>query len=523
MAVDPQDFLKPSFIIGLIKKWRWLIIVPLFATIAVGIILAIKLPKVYEASTLILVQSQKVPTAYVRSLITDDIDERMSSLQHQILSRSNLEKIIHNLNLYESGEKTGMFMEDKINALRKNIQVRTTRSPGRRGETNSLRISHRGENPKMVMQVTNALASGFIDENLKVREAAAIGTSDFLDSELNIMRTRLEKKEKEIEIFRTRYMGELPEQLETNLRILDRLQEQLISSQENLRSALGRLAIAQNQASTGLLQAGAPSGAATAEPNPLDINALKTELARIQSRYTERHPDVVKLKKRIKDLEQSDGASSSTAAAASLPREPFQVTELRNEIQYIRNTIERTSADIRRHEKLVESTPKREQELQALKRDYEDLQTSYSSLLNRKLEAEIALNMEMKQKGEQFQIIDRARLPARPIRPNMPQLLLMTIAAGCGLGCGLIFLAEFILNNSFRSPKDVDEILQLPTLTVIPFIESKRDRILGIVNNAGTFISISATCVLFAIFASITLLGVESTKKFIQAGKSALF
>ena len=108
---------------------------------------------------------------------------------------------------------------------------------------------------------------------------------------------------------------------------------------------------------------------------------------------------------------------------------------------------------LKEYQQRVERTPKREQELMTLKRDYENTQESYNSLLNRKLEAEIAVNMEKKQKGEQFRIIDRAALPRKPVSPDMRKLFLLSMAAGLGLGGGLIFLLDF-LNPSLKQPKD---------------------------------------------------------------------
>jgi polysaccharide chain length determinant protein (PEP-CTERM system associated) len=328
-----------------------------------------------------------------------------------------------------------MFMEDKVNALREDINVQVTQS---RRETNSFAIKYRGKEPEIVMNVTNTLATYFIDENLKARESQAIGTSDFLEAELVSMRGKLEEQEKALEAFRTSNMGELPEQLETNLRVLDRLQEQLTERQQSLGEARSRLALLRNQSSAGLLADQAAGGAGPREPDPLNPAALKAELARLQSRYTDKHPDIIKIKQQIKELEESEASSVNQTSTAS--REPIQISDARREIDNILADIARIQSEIAYYERRVESTPKREQELMALQRDYENLQESYSSLLNRKLEADISVNMERKQKGEQFRVLDRARLPKRPVEPNMQMLFLITVVAGIGIGGGLIFL-----------------------------------------------------------------------------------
>ena len=340
----------------------------------------------------------------------------------------------------------------------------------------------------------------------------SIGTSAFLEAELDAMRLRLEAQERSLESFRTIHMGELPEQLETNLRILDRLQEQLTERQESLRDARSRLDMLRNQASAGLLPSQSTAGgtaAASAEPDPLNPEALRTELTRLQSRYTDKHPDIIKIKKQLEELE-GRGAAVEEAETPAPSREPVQITEVRREIENISADIGRIQSEIYAYERRVEATPKREQELMSLQRDYENLQTSYSSLLNRKLEADISVNMERKQKGEQFRILDPARPPQRPVKPDMQLLFLMTLAGGLGLGGGLVFLLEY-MNAGFRSPKEVERTLGLPTIALIPFIEDRKARLLKTFNWAATGVAVVTAGLLFVVFAALALKGVDAT------------
>jgi uncharacterized protein involved in exopolysaccharide biosynthesis len=212
----------------------------------VGIVLSVKLPRIYEASTLILIQPQKVPQNYVQSIVTSDPGERISTLSQQILSRTNLEKIIEEFQLYKGPEFENLYVEDKINSLRRNISVSV--SNDKRRESDAFTISYQGKDPQRVMRITNTLSTFFIDENLRLREAQAVGTSDFLDDELSVMKKRLEAVETQLKNYREAYMGELPEQLDSNLRILDRLQEHLGESQQSLSDAKIRLATLQNEA-----------------------------------------------------------------------------------------------------------------------------------------------------------------------------------------------------------------------------------------------------------------------------------
>ena len=201
---DKTDHLNIKYYLALVLKYRWLLIIPFCIAMVAGMFQAIKLPKIYEAKTLILVMPQRVPSNFVQSIVTTDLESRISTISEQILSRSNLEKIIEKYDLFSDPKYSGMFLEDKVNALRKSIEVKVNKN--RRG-SNAFSISFRGSQPKTVMDVTNRLAGSFIDENLRVREAQAVGTSDFLADELKTKRQRLEDVEKKLREYRRQYMG----------------------------------------------------------------------------------------------------------------------------------------------------------------------------------------------------------------------------------------------------------------------------------------------------------------------------
>jgi hypothetical protein len=163
----------------------------------------------------------------------------------------------------------------------------------------------------------------------------------------------------------------------------------------------------------------------------------------------------------------------------------------------------------------VERTPKREEELLALNRDYNNIQGSYNSLLNRKLEAEISLNMEKKQKGEQFRVIDPARLPRKPVSPDLRKLFMMVMAVGLGLGAGLIFLLDFF-NSSLKDPEKFEDDLGLAVLATIPKVYQKKDFRLKRLNQAMTALSLVVAACLLAGFATLVFHGVEPTMEIVR-------
>jgi uncharacterized protein involved in exopolysaccharide biosynthesis len=321
-------------------------------------------------------------------------------------------------------------------------------------------------------------------------------------------------------------MGELPEQLDANLRMLGRLQSQLNQREKTLRDERSRLSVIENQIEENrkILAENRLTGTVSDDGDEVSLELLKAQLATLKSNYTDRHPDVIKLKARIADLEANYKAgepSSSGEPRANVRGAPAlqrvsntlnglmrQRGKLNDEIKNITFEITELKQQLKEYQQRVERTPKREQELMTFKRDYANTQESYNSLLNRKLEAEIAVNMEKKQKGEQFRIIDRAALPRKPVSEHMKKLFLLSVTAGLGLGGGLIFLLDF-LNPSLKQPKDYEADLGLMVLATIPKLLSPKDKILRRFNRGLTAVSLIFAAALTAGFGLMILKGVD--------------
>lgn len=488
-----HDYLE----IGLRRKWY--IIIPLVVSILISFGVCKYLPKVYRATTLILVQPQSVPENYVRPTITDTVINRLNTIGQEIMSRTRLEKVIEEFNLYKDLRKK-FPMEEAVEAMRKAIEVKVQEEKKERTR-NSFTISFEGEDPKTVMMVTNKLASLFIEENLKVRELQAGGTSEFINKELLTMEDRLKHKDQEIRVFKERNMGQLPQQLDANLRILEQLQQQLRTASEKIRAAEDRTIIFQGQLEQvkkleprgdSLSNQEASNTSRLREDPVAQLNALKRELASMQTRLKETHPDVIDLKKKIATFEsQVEGRSKSpqedekiTTKSLPPPRldsdtERFyrQLTEQYNsallEAKRLKEEEKALKEQMNLYQRRIEDTPKREQELMLLTRDYELLKTNYQSLLDKNLQAQMAENLERKQKGEQFKILDPAVLPEKPIKPDQNKILLIGGLLGMVLGIGLTWVRESS-DKSFRTVSDLEEYLGIPVLATIPNLKEEK-------------------------------------------------
>lgn len=518
--------ITPDFVIDILLRRRWYLIIPFVLCMVAGIFFSLWAPKLYKASTLILIEPQRVPENFVQSIVNIDMSARVQQISQQVRSRTNIERIIRDFDLFS--DNADMFIEDKIKKIREQIvvEVAHVRSGLRRGGevVTSFSISYQSENPEKTMNIANALSSYLINEDLKTRESQAVGTSEFLNDELNATRSRLMEVEGRIETYKKKHLGELPEQLESNLSMLERLQEQLSDRLQNIREGRNRLTVLDQVIATPapVTQTSGTDQSTFGESS--DLNVLKEQLSVLTNKYTDRHPDVVKVKKMIAELERQqsihvgstdDAPSSQTATRPNFRDENYRQ---RQETKLSVDRMEVEAAELRRdiafYKNRIEATPQREQELASLQRDYLNIQNSYNSLLERKLEADIAVNMEREQKGAQFEVLDSAALPQRPISPDMRKLFILFFAAGIGIGGGIIFILEF-LDTSFRRTEDV-EALDVSILATIPVIRSRKDVILKRVNQALSIVSVLISVVLFFGFALLSLLGEETVMEFVN-------
>ncbi|WP_462271389.1 GumC family protein [Desulfobacter sp.] len=535
-----QTQIKPDYIIDALIRGRWFLIVPLCISLTLGLGMTLTADKSYQASTLILVQPQRVPTSYIRSVVSSDINQRISTISQQVLSRSNLEQIIDQFGLYE--DSSGMYQEEKIDGLRKRIKVKTERA---RHGAESFSISFTGSEPQRVMRISNTLASYFMDENLKVREAQAIGTSEFLDSELEKTKKRLEEKEQKLAAFRAKYLGGLPDELETNLRTLDRMQKQVTDKSQLLREINNSISQLDSQISS---MAATNDGFGMGddfqsfdfdefeEEEDSELQAAQAKYEALLLRYTEKHPDVKKLKRTIDKLKENLEAEEELEAVEEAEQPPAELEEdilpgmgwdpvaplkaqraqLVIEAKNIQAEVSAIQEKMKIYQQRVEDTPKRELELQSLKRDYGNIQNVYNSLLDRKLEAELSVNMEKKQKGEQFRILDYARLPEKPISPNVKMMFLLSIAGGLGLGGGVLFLKELLSFSVIRRDDQIETELGLPILASIPPLEKPGAKTKQKIEWIMFICCCSYSAIFLAFFAILNHKGLDRTLNFIK-------
>jgi polysaccharide chain length determinant protein (PEP-CTERM system associated) len=515
----PGKKYTPEDVMAILRRRFWWLLVPLAVAIAIGAVVARVLPDLYRSETLILVVPQRVPESYVRSTVTTRIEDRLQSISQQILSRTRLERIISDFNLYADELRRGP-MEDVVERMRSEfIDIRVQRG-------DAFTVSFIGRDPRTVMQVTDRLASFFIEESLRDRQVLAEGTNQFLESQLEDARRRLLEQEQRLVEFRRRHDGELPSQVETNLRAVGSIQVQMQSVLQQIdRDQERRIVLERELAELAELQAQVPQPAAV-PPTPAtapgaeivpppgstseQVRVARQNLEAARLRLKPEHPDILRLQRIVRDLQAKLEAEQlevplSAAAPRPSPTEEVRVRrekELRDELDRIDRDIvqmreeeDRLRTAMANYQGRAQAATGRESEMTALMRDYGPLQSLYSGLLSKREDARIAANLEQRQIGEQFRVLDSARLPERPFSPDRQQISLFGALIGLVLGAAVVGLLEY-RDRTFKNDDEVTAVLALPVLAVVPRMRSDRERRRDLLRRA--FVSLGLGTVVLA-------------------------
>lgn len=447
--------LSPGDLGRLIWRRRLWVILPMLAGLAAGYAALQVMPPIYRASTLIMVESQKVPANYVKATVTTSLQDRLQTIEQQITNRSNLERIILEVGLYP--ELVGADqMAAAVSRVRQDL---TLQVQGNR----IFRIFFKAPDPKLAAVTANIVGRYFIDENLRIRESQAQNTSAFLESELEDTKARLEEQEAKVARFRIMNDGRLPDQRDANLAALAHLQTKLEINLDAIENSEMRKLLLEREASAYAGTGISPSSGADR------LRELRLDLSRLTALYTDRHPDVVRLRHEIAALE-GETPSASERTGADEPIVATQLAAIELDITRLQQDRSRILRDIERYQRRLEDIPRVEQGLLSMTRDYDNIKRSYQSLLAKRLDARLAENLEMRRQSEQFRILEEAQPPGSPFAPSPPLVLIIGLAAGAALGIGLVFLREEFDQSYLDANALEDSFPGVPVVAVIPVI-----------------------------------------------------
>jgi polysaccharide chain length determinant protein (PEP-CTERM system associated) len=490
--VIPGKHYTPELVLGLAWRHKWLILIPAVVIAVIGCTITYLLPDTYRSEARILIVAQRVPESYVRSTVTTRIEDRLRSIDAQVRSRAKLERIIEDFNLYPERRQTEI-LQDVIDDMNRNIEVNLVQG-------DVFRVAFKADDPRVAKDVAERLTTFFIEESLKDRTALAENTSAFLETEVDGAERKLRDVEQKIAAYKQRHDGELPTQAEGNRSGLFNAQMQLQSLDNQIAQNRENQAQMQRQITELLARledaSRMPPAALPVEPDrpmtkAVALAAKQAELQRARALYAVGHPTIDRLLREIKDLEVE--AAEEAAAATPLgstptapPANPLaarvskDLDETRADLKRLERRIEadlEAQSGLRKqvaeYQRRIEAAPMRDTELVDLTRNYDILKAHYDSLSSKRIDSQLSENVERRQIGEQFRVLDPARVPERPHSPNRQQLYLLSIVMAILVGLGGAGGAEY-LDRGLRSEDDVRLALALPVLATIPVIGSPR-------------------------------------------------
>jgi polysaccharide chain length determinant protein (PEP-CTERM system associated) len=446
---------------------------------AVGYLVSLALPKEYTSQTVILVEQPAVSPSYVTDISTGDLKQRLTTLQEQILSRSRLESIINKFGLYPQERRQQVSMEALVDRLRKKIAVSPVKPMAESNSTQLpgfiIKVSDR--DPALAQKMCNEVASVFLEENQRVKHDQSAGTTVFLSKQLEDAKAKLDDQDAKLAAFKSHYAGTLPDEQQANLSLLAGLNTQLDAATQALGRAQQDKAFTESMLAQQLGSQSADNPSAQKQ-----LTEMQGELSALLAKYTDDHPDVVRLRQSIADLKQkmasSQGAPTTGTTTAGV--ETPEIQQLRGQVHQYDATIKEKTAqqrDVQRQIALYQSrlqiSPNVEGQYKVLTRDHETAASFYNDLLKKRSESAMFTDMNHQAESAEFRVLDSANLPEGPSFPNPLYFSLGGLAAGLALGLGITLLSE-LRDKTLRTEEDVEFFLQLPTLANIPSVEGAR-------------------------------------------------
>ena len=482
---------KPSEYLKILQRRKWLIILPVIAITTAVAWVVMKLPDVYESTTLIVVKPSTLPSSVVPTVTEENLTRQLANISQVVTSRSSLEPLIEKYELYKSERLRGEPMESVLEMLRKDINVAVNKS--RSDITDGFDITFRYRDPKLAQAVTAELASKYISAQTSNMMTSTAAAKQFIDSQVNQAREELGAVDKQRLDFMSSHVGNLPSEAESLFNQLSGLREE----QKALMQEVGRLQDRRSAAMSqrALMKQSSVQGIEDAAETLTDPKttmawsnlvsrkaALEGELTRLKQEYREVHPDVIAKQKEVQRVQDemdqmvADWKDKIKAKEERLRKQPnLTLSAAENEIKLAESEIKRQQKLLDQNEKQIGSIVERinnvpgvEVALGAIERDYQTKKAKYDDLLLQQQKITLGAEAATQQQGEGIEVIDPANLPSKPVAPK--RLMLSSLGLGVGLGLGLLLVGVvegprlFTIQNS----EDARHYTGLPVLLTVP-------------------------------------------------------
>jgi polysaccharide chain length determinant protein (PEP-CTERM system associated) len=464
------------------------ILIPALLGVIVGFLISFGFPPVYTSRSIVLVERQTIPAGYVKPIVTANVRDRMISLQQQVLSRNQLQAMVDQLGLARKGKSE----DDVIAEIQRNVSVGEADPLGssgfvRSGDAPGFYVSFTADDPLEAQQICEKLTSGLLAENLKAREKVAEGTRDFLSQQLGEAKNHLDEQDKKFAAFKAVYLGQLPSDVDSNLKILAGLNSQFDADTQLLNRVQQDKSYAESLLTQRLAVWKSSEVFLTSQTITQQLAALQTQLVALQTRYTDDHPEVIKMKDDIAALEaKQEEVSAASDQQVSKEKddvdanikEPAEIRQLRQQIHQDEGVTARVTQEQKKLQETINAyqsrltlSPKVEEEYKQLTRDNETAHQIYNGLLFNKSQSEMQTDLERLQQGEQMRLLDEASLPGSPSFPVRWKFASYGLGSGLAFGIAIAMWLE-LRDKTIRNETDVLAGLEMPMLTSIPLLAS---------------------------------------------------
>lgn len=487
--------------LAMVRRRLKVILIPALLAPLAGFLISYVFPAKYTSQSLVLVEGQKVPDNYVQPVITSDFTQRLATMQQQVLAGNRLRPMIERLGIGKPGEEGKIIEEIRTNMNVEPVITDISAAGSSSGSTKKTKkkpagsgtplpgfyVNFASSSPRRAQQICNELTGLLLEENLRTRAQAASGTTDFLSRQVDDAKRTLDDQDSKLAAFKRQYMGQLPGDAENNLRILMSMNSQLDATTQTLNRAQQDKAYTESLLAQQL--AAWKSSQSSTNPQTLEqqLNLLQAQLMQLQARYTDDHPDVIKTKADINEVQKklaevNDAASKATDTTQKAnAAEPPEIRQLRLQVHQYENVIAQATADQKRLQSQIQvyqgrtaMSPTIEEQYKLLTRDYDQMRSNYDSLLVKKNSSELATSMENQQQGEQMRVLNPAGLPDSPSFPNRPLFAGGGLGAGLVLGIGIAIWLE-LRDKSIRTEKDAATAMDLPLLVSVPWVAEEEE------------------------------------------------
>jgi protein tyrosine kinase modulator len=466
------------------RHYWWVLPLTIVVCATIAVEVASVLPKKYTSQTSVLVDTPTVPVEYVRPVVSQDLNQRLASMQEEILSKTRLQPIIEKFALYPQ-DRGRVHIENLVERLRSAVTVKPLDAmPGTSNrQLPGFYVEVTFDNPQLAQQICSEITSMFMEQNARAREQQATRTTTFLSKQLEEAKAKLDEQDGRLAQFKIKYLGSLPEQEQTNLSLLMGMNSQLEANTQALSRAQQDKAFNESLFSQQVANWKSAQTGQNPETQELQLLALQDLLLALRARYTAEHPDVIKTQYQIEELKKrmaqapnaSDTGIGSKQASTT---EPPQIQQLHARLRQddlniadLSKQQEQIQERIRVLQGHVQASPIVEQQFKEMTRNYQSALEFYNELQKKRENSAMATDLEHQQESEQFRILDPPSLPLNPSFPKMAYFGGGGLAAGIVLGLGILYLLA-ASDKSMHTERDVELCLKLPVLTLVPTLET---------------------------------------------------